>query len=54
MSELIIAQPEKQRRSRPKKPDAPRIWLRVDKAHVAKVIKARRALCFGEDVRVAL
>lgn len=30
---------------------APRIWLRIDKAHVAKVIKARRALCYGEGVR---
>jgi len=37
---------------RPKKPDSPRIWLRVDKAHIAKVIKARRDLCFGEDVRI--
>jgi hypothetical protein len=33
------------------RPDAPRIWLRIDKAHVAKVIKARRALCVGEEVR---
>jgi hypothetical protein len=32
-------------------PNAPRTWLRVDKAHVAKVIKARRALCVGEEVR---
>lgn len=37
--------------SRPKsRPDAPLVWLRVDKAHVAKVIKARRELCVGEEV----
>jgi hypothetical protein len=35
------------------KPDTPRIWLRVDKAHVARVLKARRAMCFGEEVRVS-
>lgn len=35
----------------PKRTDARRIWLRVDKAHVAKVIKARRVLCVGEEVR---
>jgi len=29
----------------------PRIWLRIDKAHVAKVIKARRELGYGEGVR---
>jgi hypothetical protein len=34
----------------PKRTDARRIWLRVDKALVAKVIKARRALCVGEDI----
>lgn len=34
-----------------KKPDTPRVWLRVDKVHVAKVIKARRMLCIGEGVR---
>jgi hypothetical protein len=34
-----------------KRPDAPRVWLRIDKVHVAKVIKARRALCYGEGVR---
>lgn len=34
-----------------KKPDAPRIWVRVDKAHVARIIKARRALCYGESVQ---
>lgn len=34
-----------------KKTDTPRVWLRVDKAHVAKVIKARREMCFGEGVR---
>lgn len=33
-----------------KKPDTPRIWLRIDRAHVAKVIKARRMLCVGEAV----
>lgn len=33
------------------RPDAPRVWLRIDKAHVARVIKARRALCVGESVR---
>ncbi len=38
-------------RRAPMRSDAPRIWLRVDKAHVAKVIKARRALCVGEEVR---
>lgn len=31
--------------------EAPRIWVRIDRAHVAKVIKARRALCVGEGVR---
>ena len=35
------------------KADSPRIWLRVDRALVAKVIKARRDLCFGESVRAA-
>ena len=35
------------------RPDAPRIWLRVDKVLVAKVLKARRDLCVGESVRVA-
>lgn len=34
----------------PQRTDAPRIWLRVDKALVAKVIRARRALCVGEDI----
>lgn len=38
---------------RQKKPDTPRIWLRIDKAHVARVIKARRALCYGEGVKCA-
>jgi len=38
-------------RRAPMRSDAPRIWLRIDKAHVAKVIKARRALCYGEGVR---
>lgn len=32
-------------------PDAPRVWLRIDKAHIAKVMKVRRALCVGEGVR---
>jgi hypothetical protein len=36
-----------------KKPDSPRIWLRIDRAHIANVIKARRLLCIGEDVRGA-
>lgn len=36
---------------RQKKPDAPRIWIRIDREHVARVIKARRALCVGEGVR---
>lgn len=36
-----------------RKPDAPRIWLRIDKAHIARVIKARRALCVGEGVQIA-
>ena len=40
----------KVRRAIPR-PDSPRVWLRIDKAHVAKVIKARRALCYGESVR---
>jgi hypothetical protein len=31
--------------------ETPRVWLRIDKAHVEKVIKARRALCVGEGVR---
>jgi hypothetical protein len=31
------------------KPDNPRIWLRIDRNHVAKVIKARRLLCTGES-----
>ncbi|MES2783794.1 MAG: hypothetical protein V4657_13450 [Pseudomonadota bacterium] len=30
-----------------------RVWLRIDKNHVAKVIKARRALCFGEVFNAA-
>lgn len=34
-----------------RKPDAPRIYLRIDKAHIARVMKARRALCVGEGVR---
>ncbi len=34
------------------RPDAPRVWLRIDRAHIAKVIKARRALCVGEEVRL--
>jgi len=34
-----------------RKPDTPRVWLRIDKAHIAKVIKARRMLCVGEGVR---
>ena len=25
-----------------KKPEAPRIWLRIDREHVAKVLEARR------------
>lgn len=33
------------------RPDAPRVWLRIDKAHIAKVIKARRMLCYGEVIR---
>ena len=41
--------PTKDRRY--KKPDAPRVWLRVDEDHVAKVIRARREMCFGEGVR---
>jgi hypothetical protein len=36
---------------KPTKPDAPRIWVRIDKAHVAKVLEARRALGYGEGVR---
>lgn len=35
------------------KPDAPCVWLRIDKAHIARVIKARRALCVGEGVQIA-
>lgn len=33
------------------KPDAPRVYLRIDRALVAKVIKARRMLCVGEEVK---
>jgi len=32
---------------------SPRVWLRIDKKHIAAVIKARRALCVGEEIRVA-
>lgn len=28
-----------------------RIYERTDRAHIAKVIATRRALCIGEDVR---
>lgn len=38
-------------RHKAKKPDTPRVWLRIDRAHVAKVIKARRMLCIGEEVK---
>lgn len=30
-----------------------RVYLRVDQAHVKRVLKARRDLCVGEDVKVA-
>ncbi len=36
-----------------KKPEAPRVYFRADKAHIAKIIKVRRMLCIGEDVKQA-